>query len=703
MNLLNKKYIKSLFGSAIVAMIISLFTSCRNDEVIPAPSNGDLDLTDKICIPLTISLDFDPHTRAEDGYTDGDALEHYIDFEDATQCYGIFFKDNKFLAIETLYRDEIIGSDGQVEDTDDTPYEYKESVVAYFKKDGILPNQVLVVLNGGLLRSNLVEEGEKLKNSLSDNNDVQKFLDFTWNFNDYQGVNVIGINRKGVYTMSNSSYLDENGTLHTLAVLDPNKFIVPTIENFKKSEPAGTVYVERMVAKFSAPDFGKDVIGSDKVFRPSQNALSMIFYGWDKNNNLISEEKKWRVHLLGWTINGREKGNYLFKKIPTEKKDYNGWNFEEWNDPQRKRSYWSEDPHYNDDDSFYPWQYRTAVDKNDISLLAGKDEHGKDILYENAALRYFSFNDIGKYWNDYALTISENTFDPEKYIYTDIDNYDSRASLLIGPHLLVTAEIYIESKEATDEDYLGQFHTESHIYSDRLRRFYLSEKDWFKMFLRDFNRALETQENMSFTLYDWDNTDTQEGLRYTVRPSGSCRLFINRSDLGKEFEDVELTYDLLDKLVEMNVPISIPANAKDGDGRLIPWIDGLVIKNANGERVPIYDETDTFVPYEHEYRNEMRKSLFFEWFGPVDHYLNGYMYYAGDILHHKGEGDGINYYGAVRNHWYKFTVNSINSLGVPIDDPDQPIIPARYNYQGMISVYLDILDWHSMSSDFTFD
>ena len=96
----------------------------------------------------------------------------------------------------------------------------------------------------------------------------------------------------------------------------------------------------------------------------------------------------------------------------------------------------------------------------------------------------------------------------------------------------------------------------------------------------------------------------------------------------------------------------------------------------------------------------MYKSFFYDWFGPIDHYKEGKMYYAGEIKHQNVDKEkGNSYFGIVRNHWYKFNIQSISSLGIPVDDPSQLIIPGKYNYRDQLLVYLDIIDWHHVNAD----
>ena len=121
------------------------------------------------------------------------------------------------------------------------------------------------------------------------------------------------------------------------------------------------------------------------------------------------------------------------------------------------------------------------------------------------------------------------------------------------------------------------------------------------------------------------------------------------------------------------------------------------------------------------------QSIFFETWGVVDCFKNGLMYYAVPIHAQDQYGkpaidenarleDGINpdfsgeeklkyYYGVVRNNWYKFSLHSINDIGIPVYDPTKPIVP---NYDGKLDqnkVEMEILQWHmeDQTVDIPFD
>ena len=769
----------------------------------------------KVMLPLGICFDEVGATRAVEypGVTDGNDNEHKFDFDTPNECYAIFFRKNNTGGVKVKYVVPLFTSEqlGLGEKEKDSYSEFSVTTVAYIPKadteedaNGNLKpklTQVLVVLNGGKIHKKISDEVDYLVNQNKDTDDDTYQGDdlgvilglrwtnaaayegddpYLWNKDRLDSDGRIGFNSKEHYTMTNSTYYEyDNQTnrynLHTASEIEGYAF--STLQdyldyiNYKKEReeaeekgdntdynknpenrgPSTSVYVERMVAKFTSPTFSTEVIGAERVFRPDQNALPLVVYKFDKANNniLISDQRNWRIHLLGWAINGDESESYIFKQIPElgeGTQPLQDWNINYWNDFEKHRSYWSVDPHYfskvtDGRYDFYPWQFRKAADRDDIiSISAGLTQSGEQ--RKVPVLRYNSFNDVINewMWRD-VLHIQENTFDPFGNWYSEftdesqttrIPTYlDQRASVLAGPHLLLVGEVFLDGYEGEDGYLNNQFGPVPHLYSDRIRRYYTEEIDWFKMFIREFNRSLATQEHMTFPVFDWDGSSGKKrSEEYVVSPSGECKVFLRHSEevLTKEkikeidpdarfYDDpdadkqglinTELTFKILDYLVEQDneVTISSIANARTGDGRLIPWLQrkdkawrdfGLIVRDPKGNKLPYRLSSDTEDTKKTIWDDDMMKSLIYEWFGPIDHYLNGYMYYAGEIKHRvPGYNETTTFYGTVRNHQYSFRVASINSLGIPVDDLDQLIIPGRYNYRDQLIVYMDVISWHA--------
>lgn len=79
-------------------------------------------------------------------------------------------------------------------------------------------------------------------------------------------------------------------------------------------------------------------------------------------------------------------------------------------------------------------------------------------------------------------------------------------------------------------------------------------------------------------------------------------------------------------------------------------------------------------------------------------YKTGYTYYWFKIQHLNTTEGQIGYYGVVRNHYYKYTINNIYGLGTPVYDPTKKIYPEtpdeEYSY---IAAKLNILSWRVLN------
>lgn len=164
------------------------------------------------------------------------------------------------------------------------------------------------------------------------------------------------------------------------------------------------------------------------------------------------------------------------------------------------------------------------------------------------------------------------------------------------------------------------------------------------------------------------------------------------------------------------------ANIPGGDGQRVPWPAKGKLAICNSDHTPIYIFTsDIAQSGQPTLRKELRyasdndvKSLLYEWIGAIDHFNNGKMYYAhgieqdptrvemnGDYFVEDEEGNKSSLtgrFGAVRNSWYQFRLSKINSLGVPVDDIYQPIVPDRATPNDQINVSVSVLPWHFESS-----
>ena len=543
---------------------------------------------------------------------------------------------------------------------------------------------------------------------------IEQFLGTLWKCNteysteqeEIEAIKAIGYNDNGFFTMTNSSYVKDSKFYNAVPI--DVELMKQRVGEFDK-EKVITIHVERMLAKFSlkiSENRAKEIDEENKrwIFQPSQKADLIFFNGFKETDG--SPEyvaKKWQINVTGWNINALENTNFFFKDFDPNANYYNGWN-----DNANYRTYWAEDNHYNNDS--YPWQYRRAMDAKSSVACPYYSANISNSNNENL-LRNFSFQSL-------ALDNGNMT----KSVYTPENTYnaaavegklDDREELLACSHLLVGAELQIDLDNS--DEYVAH-----DLYRDRNGLYFLSERECLAALIHDFNQYLKSQKTMVFTHYtDWTAHGTTK-QQLIIEPSGEYRLYY-KNESGKWQPLTE--DDILNTETFRNSDLTTAiATLRKGDGKRLPWIDNLmengrlaIGNNSTQPFITIYETTEdsigTIVPNKKAikgYTNDNNtqkgdknfiKSLLYEWLGAVDHFNNGKMYYAHGIDNPTASEETPNRYGVVRNNWYQFVLNNITSIGIPVDDIYQPIVPERVGLNDQINFTIKILDWHSIEQD----
>lgn len=111
------------------------------------------------------------------------------------------------------------------------------------------------------------------------------------------------------------------------------------------------------------------------------------------------------------------------------------------------------------------------------------------------------------------------------------------------------------------------------------------------------------------------------------------------------------------------------------------------IEADNSEKTPADGEIETYMTDAHHVVNL--------WEG-------GRAYYFTNIKHH-GPANSVFEYGVVRNHVYKLTLSSIKGLGVPVVNPDEPIIPENPEDKLFyVGAKVRILKWRIVNQNVNF-
>lgn len=582
-----------------------------------------------------------------------------------------------------------------------------------------LPDHGLIVLNAYNLKG-------RLNQLLLNQSNIQTVLALMESKTDSHEIGRAG----NYFTMSSTAYLEKgsNGNwVHKMYFdFDPDNFFEDKEE--AKQNPVAVAYAERMVAKFSIKFSGASEQNGMLRYRPSNPDVQVCRYF--NGTTPEFQIRKWYADIISWGIAGREQQSFIFKNIiPVEKgsgSNMSGQYDEEtgefipgtfnpetgefqpgsnpaadrivsttypfnfgsdidtytqipffpyWNDATNHRSYWAVDPHYTD--VYYPLQFRTAVGEPDI------EHYDKGIR----VLEYLSYNELSPDLyvygsSDYAYARQQYTapvYAPENTFPDGVDERGRWENSFAGTHVIVGAEIHFQN---FDEYEYGSNYD---VFRNRTGVFFLTKYDFMMYLITTMNSQLYAQKELTYRYYNWDYPlDRDPGIGQYHKLNLN-----NIKDYQVCYNGKPLSPDLWYEL-----DFFIPADIEGGDGKILPWIEGMYIARVDPDGT-VMSGTEINLD------SNSLKSLIYEWVGAFDHFKDGRMYYLTSIRHEAQSavanaetGD----YGVVRNHWYKLDVQSINGIGIPVDVPDQKIIPYQARLDNSVIFEIKVLDWHSFET-----
>lgn len=461
----------------------------------------------------------------------------------------------------------------------------------------------------------------------------------------------------------------------------------------------------------------------------------------------MTEDRNWRAEITGWNMNAIQHQEYLFKKInPTGYSSF----FNNWNSPTGHfRTYWAEDPYYDQRD--YPWQFRKSVNIPDDIYNAGWTASSKQVPdytsgYQNDGknnsnqLRNFSYNTLNESNFEKAVYIPEHTYN-QGTGGLNAQSLDGRRDLLAGTHLILSGVVQMADNNGSNFSAID-------FYCDASGICYQSARDCVWSMVRNFNNALMSQTRMRFRQYDWSVQSNGMTL-YAVPVEG-------QDDGGiyqVYYDGHPLTYERIFQMTEEDCrKLLAPATIKDGDGKRVLKAQGFTIQNSTGNHLPIYflytltddetydrsrdnsgfylgttasrkmvdqsayDQLKQLAANDGDKNMNIRQqiittlgrnlassevttqanndvwSLIYEWCGAVDHFNMGRIYYATPLKTDETQ----DVYGSVRNTWYKYQVTDLVGIGIPVDDPDQPIVPNWDKIKtAKLNLRIGICPWES--------
>lgn len=671
--------ILSLIAS-ILALSSVCLSSCQDEPAAPEQEPTIQNPMGARFLSVKVRTTSDELFDNDSEYVDGADYEHAIDLRGDSEHVIIYFdKEYNYQGYSPLEFDKL-----SVEGTTSSGEAEEVAFIGFMKPKlddfFTMPEYGLLILNAYDVRKQLDSLNERSGVVL---NDVLCLMDSS------TGNHLAG--QSGEYfTMSSSAYLSKDGEewLHSI-LFEIDKLKVFTSRTQAIMQPAAVAYVERMSSKFTLTLPGADG-GKGLDFTPDDGRAQVIvcrYINGEPNYN----NHTWTLTVEGWGINKYEPHEYYFRNIVpdyisiaeypyTFGSDINSAGqpfFNGWNRAKDHRVFWSVDPNYYD--GIFPVQYRAAVDNTNIEYF------GKSGA---PSLAYLSYDDLCKELDridddcGISLYSTENTFPDTRMPSGGLWQHN-----LAGSELVVGARMNIQNLNRTNGDY--------DLYRNRIGVFYPSKLDFAYYFVTTFNNQLNSQAKMTFRYYDWANPKNNgEPIIHTQD--------ITYGDYKLYYKDAPLTPAIMASLTN----ISMPALIENGDGKVIPWIEGMYI--GRREKDPnTYQEIGDI--HKLIISDNDFKSLIYDWIGAFDHFNGGRMTYSTPIVYKADQqkASGQNYrpsvgdYGVVRNASYSLAVQSINAIGTPVDNLSQPIIPYQTSLENSIMTEIKVFDWHIFSTDVT--
>ena len=476
----------------------------------------------------------------------------------------------------------------------------------------------------------------------------------------------------------------------------------------------------------------------------------------------VAQPVKWAFAMLGWSTNAVARRMYLVKNLNDQRGDINNQSdkpshyadneiktpfFNYWNDPLRARSYWAVDGHYADPEA-YPVQYRYAKDnglENSYKDLTGST-FGEDET-ANMPLYYYSFQQLrmicqGLVPNAPADLTADNysnylqkgnlrknlqyRYCGENVLGQKLISDPNKIWRGASTHVIIFGQLLL-GKEI--DDYRTKCGTEGNkLTKDLLEsvpdKLYASGCYWDRAgYMQDaYTKIFKALTTSYRSITDHFGTT---GIINT--PGGEIKLFYTQDGgdqipLGSDYLtnavaeglDMNKVHDQFDHTKDDCNGADEPyetdkcifrlsaANVSNGDGKVMLGlkkgfnliIEGTTVGSGSQKKVTITPEK--FL------------SIAFDFSGTADYYAHGRMYYYTPIYHAAASSvatgaapQKVGDIGIVRNHWYVLTVSSLLKPGIPVSDPEQPIIPNIDPSDRYLGLDIHILPWHVIKQDIT--
>ena len=515
------------------------------------------------------------------------------------------------------------------------------------------------------------------------------------------------------YHTMTSSMVVKNGA--AAPALTMNEIVCYPSKQQAMESPCATLYVERLQSKYTVLFHPETNVSNDKYFldrrvmnyNPSTEISSAadndvilfspvstrrLYYvnSFDINSDNSVEVNRgyWRASIVGWDINGTEKSEYLFKSFGNSPAGFTSWNLTPTGLSSPVRNLWASDPTYSNPVAAYPDQYRDAWD-DESSVGAGKIRpyQGSESAY---TLNYISFNNLST--RDIRRYSSENTYDAQAVFRGNRENLVDRLQYRCGNHIIIGAQLLIEGMDdagvynATSVDNNGLVVSGSNRVTTKyfMDNIYWSEQAYINYYCKYMADNLDATtpciSDLSPIPGDFIPNDVftpmPSDLKFYVYDSGAWRL--------ADYRDFSIQ----------------PVYIVGGDG----WCYPMPASNPNNPRNTVLYIRQADDSYRQVTVDEYNKLAYGFPFFFAKCYNEGRMYYSVPVSGSENQSS-LNFglttgdFGAVRNHWYHYRFTSLSSVGIPVHNPDQPIVPNKEPSILGLSFEVRIIPWHIVDEE----
>lgn len=642
------------------------FTACSSDNptdngggTFPAWSNGDHFVSVSIEMPTASgSRTVGEGDNDSDKYDDGNEWESEVN----NVVFFFFDSNDNCVDIQKLGKSEF---NTNVEGlTNPDPNIKNWGTVEVRLKAGVEYKKIAAAINTPANDANELKGKIKTLSDLMD-----RAMDYADEITKDDKKNGMVMSSSVYYSTEKTVKPTEDKKICLVEIREDNKYDSSERPNIDVLISNGTkkyvdVFVERVVARV---DVSEPVFEEKNFYISEENGEKQTTIIVFDHVNSKSEEITVRPLVKGMVLNVLTKAAKLIKPISNNQVGYNVGTGEyksfQWNDPEKKRSYWASTS-FEDTGGMSYYSWNNTLDQN----LEGLSQY-----------------------------INPNTQDYAPDFGTDGIRVNEGGSR--NTKVMVIAELHKYDKNGSHEAIDLVKYGPDYMLSDNLLAY---AADMINIAMRNYDwKTTDIEISEESSSDNGDNTPTK--LQLTEEELKNVGIVVHNSFLGGSVgvDKNQLKLDLLNSTggddweaaIRKNDNFSVTLNNKDENNNdiLNPNLLSLVEKK-------VKTQIDVALA-------EVNQPVILYWKG-------GKTYYFTNIRHQGfyglvGKSTAVNstdfLYGVVRNHIYNITLNGLYGLGTPVIDPNKPINPDRPKNErpSYIKARINILPWRVVTNNAT--